>query len=896
MANQRVAALEDKVRDAEKIIQSYAYGDDLDNAIAFLSEHDPKNAVLASIKDFDGNRAMLKTLNALYRADEARANNDTTELRQVAEFLEKSSYEAENMKNEADSILAALPVLEDEPEKVETIQDMMGEVARMQRAQEKHEYVQDHTPSMSDEEIVDNADIITSIFDELKWSEIIGMDSHVTVVDDNGKPLDVKETADLRGAHRSWVLLETTADRMDDAAFAAMSDDDKKEALKESVREHYEGDMIQMAMATANLEGKDEEEARKAVMSHRPIRVRASIFHANFDDKQVSIGSKINKFVRQGKEKAAKWMRTRFEKLNAITRKHTGYTPVEFGKMIVTSMSKRRFAANVATSFASLGATGGAMAMLAAGSLAATPAIAIAATGIAAFTAYNALAQQRWTIWEKKHAYWKAAKASGDEEEIAKWSGMAGWNNARNAIKANPEENEIYERIKKTNKRYALVSGLVMGAATALVPASSALLRGVGALGRGAAANSNAKFMYDLAKERYEANQTEENEISMKRARTGLWFGIGATAVTELGVLYSVAHSGIGAEHNPDNVISQEPKEAPVAEKPAIAPVAEVATTTKVEVPQEWNSDMHITQNQWNTLHNMGDFDSKWEHAVATQQANPEAFVHADGTQMSTEETIWVSDRIMSLAKAYPDGQGGYIAHMYDENHVEVFAKDGGWVYKDGTVVTSKDIAPECWGTEEEVAAFRALYKSIDCGDKVTGINSEHVDNLFDRAMHGNGDNYMDVDNCGKVHFIGFVKKIVEKILPKEEPVVVQEPEPPVIYEGPADNVPEVKPDAEVNEGGVIIKSAARPIPGSTSNGTGELDGEYIKSSSGGDKIVVEDSAVDAGHPVNDNPVPVAAKSTELKVDAGAGQTNGNGEQAFNISMMQKMRAGHGLG
>ena len=87
MANTRNTAVEEKIKNAEKIIQSYAYGAELDQAIRYLKRHDSDNAVLATIKDFEDNRPMLKVLNALYRADEARANNDTAELQKIAEFL-----------------------------------------------------------------------------------------------------------------------------------------------------------------------------------------------------------------------------------------------------------------------------------------------------------------------------------------------------------------------------------------------------------------------------------------------------------------------------------------------------------------------------------------------------------------------------------------------------------------------------------------------------------------------------------------------------------------------------------------------------------------------------------------------------------------------------------------
>jgi hypothetical protein len=305
---------------------------------------------------------------------------------------------------------------------------------------------------------------------------------------------------------------------------------------------------------------------------------------------------------------------------------------------------------------------------------------------------------------------------------------------------------------------------------------------------------------------------------------------------------------------------------------------------------------MGITQNQWNTLHSVGDFDTKWMNVHNAQQADPNTFVHTDGSQMSVEEAIWKSDRIMSLAKAYPDGHGGYIAHMYDENHVEVFAKDGGWVYKDGSPVTSKDIAPECWGTEEEVATFRALYKAVDCGEKINGVNAENFDNLYDRAIHGNGDNYMDVDDCGKVHFIGFVKNIISKIMPKEEsaPAPVADPE-PEIYEGPKEEVVAPAPGKVTQH--TIIQTVGRVSPGSTSNGSLQLDGAYMRSSTPGAQFVMEGSAVDAGPEVKDvapdNAVtPTGGEKPIVNSDSTANK--GAGDQAFNI--LQRAKSGNSIG
>ena len=788
MANKSKTAGIRSVEDAEKIIQSYAYGKDLDTAILYLKENDPKNSVLATIKDFENDRPMLKVLNAMYRADEARKNNDTAELQKIAEFL--NSYKAYKNRDDMMAILKDFPEISSEEKNA--IEEIAVETEKTNRIHEKQEIVREKTPSMSDDEIVANSEQIQEMLK--KWSAAITEKDNVTVVDSNGEALDAEKSKEIRGLHRQWVELDIISKHSDNAAFVAMSDKDKEETLKRDIYDRFWSDVEAMAATTADLNGADDaeiEKVRAKAQRHEPVVIRADVYDANREELKEDIANKVNEFGKQKKEKSKSWFARKLEKLNNLSRKITGYTPAEFGKMVFSVFSKRRFAANVAASVGALGLSGygatSAAATIAAGAgvMAAAPAIAVAATGIAAYGLYSAYSQQRWSIWEKKHAYWKAAKEKGDTQEMAKWSGMTGWNNALKAIKANPEENKVYEQIKKNNKRYGLLAGALMGVGTAFVPGGNVVGRLLGAGARGVGANVNAKFMYDLAKQKYAENQTEQNEINMKRARTGLVLGIVGTTLMEAAVAYSASHP-IGVEHNPENVASNGAEHSHAAEAAvrdenaaeATPGVDAEATVARVEVPNHYSSDLGGTEKQWTIIHKYGDdiYEEHYLHTYNAQQAHPDAFVNSDGSHMTTMEAQYKSQVILEgLAKEGKD----HHFRLFDENHVEVFkTKDGdGFVYANGTKVTSTNIAPECWGSEERVETFRALYKAIDCGERVDGLNAAQINAMYKDVLSGHGNAYAVTNECGDIEWYHtLVRRVAHKVpAPVSEQTTINE-------------------------------------------------------------------------------------------------------------------------
>ena len=259
MANTRNAAVEDKIKNAEKIIQSYAYDRSLDDAIKYLKAHDPDNAVLATIKDFDNDRPLLKELNALYRADAARAENDTAELQKIAEFLDRPNRSKE-LREIAHNIKNELPEISADPEKADAVETMLSETERLKHIQEKQEEVRRQTPSMSDDDILANAQKIDGILNSDEFgaaciNEINNVSGRVTIVDDEG--FTVEDENEIWLTKMRAAMNDASAMHMDDASFIVKSDDEKKETLKESVANSFHGGLVQMLDATSDSALKD---------------------------------------------------------------------------------------------------------------------------------------------------------------------------------------------------------------------------------------------------------------------------------------------------------------------------------------------------------------------------------------------------------------------------------------------------------------------------------------------------------------------------------------------------------------------------------------------------------------------------------------------------------------
>ncbi|MCQ2734759.1 MAG: hypothetical protein MJ212_02265, partial [Alphaproteobacteria bacterium] len=246
------------IKNAEKVIQSYAYDQELDAAITYLQENDPDNAVLATVKDFD--RPMLKALNALYRVDEASAKGDTEELKKIAEFL--GSYEeydnTQELKEESERILREIG---GNDEQIQAVTEIISETDNIEHQVEKYEEVQSRVLSMPDEDILQNGQEIEDIIndDDFRQSLRQQVEKAKETVSIEDEDSVVQNEDDLWESKIESTLNEIITARMDDAEFAAKDHQTKKDILREDANSIFHSNLMRMAGASAVDENSDAE-------------------------------------------------------------------------------------------------------------------------------------------------------------------------------------------------------------------------------------------------------------------------------------------------------------------------------------------------------------------------------------------------------------------------------------------------------------------------------------------------------------------------------------------------------------------------------------------------------------------------------------------------------------
>jgi len=829
MANQRDAAVEDKIRNAEKIIQSYAYGNELDTAINYLRKHDPENGVLATIKDFDNNRPLLKELNALYRADVARAENDTAELEKIAEFLSASN--SKDLRKEALNMMRELPEIKKNPEKGEAIEAMIAETDKIEHIQEKQEEVRRLTPSMSDDDILANAQKIDNILDgddfrNVCIDEINNVSGRVSIVDDEG--FTVEDENEIWLTKMRAALNDASAAHMDDAAFAAKSDDEKKETLKETVANSFHGGLVQMLDATSDS-------ALKDFMDGKNVKVNANQFYSELESTKERMQHKADALKNDGKEKSSSWLSDKLNKFSKFVEKHCGMTPVEFGKDLLGYFSHRR---GITNTLAAAGMVGAAL-----------YSIPVGLSAAAAYGVYQSFAPSKWTIWEKKHANYKAAKASGNEQEIAKWKGWNGIRNAYKSIMANTKEKARFERQQKTNRKYGLASAAIVGLATPVIVGGGALLglagagayMGVRALSSGTrmiGANVNAAAQMKEAKQQHNEDGTAESLKGYKKARTYFYLSMLGTGLSEFCMANNVAeayHNDYlnNVDHNPEHFVATQDNQndAPVA--------ANNGNDAQVEAPVE------VTHADWREGISSG--QAKWIETHVQGQAAEYAKIYGwDVNPDNMEEvTQKMADNIQKAIDngALPDKPVGEI--MYKYLHLIAWREKGEYV--SGSLIQSTMVngEPDYWTNAAEI---KALNHIIFCEEK-PAVSADAIGNTLDRITNGGTDLDAREDqltnnryvgtadlmhkagdvNCAHVSYWEHIKSAVKKVI---APKPIPEPEPdPVIYEGV--EKPEPVVDGHADDG-VVITNRVRPSrewTGDNNAGWMEHDKQAVENS-----------------------------------------------------------------
>lgn len=803
MAKQRNAAVKEKIKNAEKIIQSYAYGQDLDQAIRYLKAHDPDNRVLASIKDFEGNRPMLKTLNALYRADEARKNNDTAELEKIAEFLgnkrrsKDARAEAERIKEELSATQAA-----------ET-----DDNAPKQQVEEK-EVVPAQKKKMTDDEIYANANEINDIVEGAEFREYMAKEvveplkKQVTVVDENGEEIDVKTADNLWKVKMQAALHAITMAHMDSARFAAKKKEEKIVQLKESATEMFWTSLAGVVAESKVDPNKSAEENDKnrnnaiiTFASGKKVTAKADCFVDSIVSTKRAMDRKAAALAESGNNKSGKWWKGIAQNFGKFIKRYIG-EPAEIKQAAIGYFSSARGKTNVA-----------ATAALTASAFFSLP---VALGAAAGYGLYHAVSAPLWAIAEKKNANLKAAKASGNDKEVKVWTGMAGLRNAYKAIQANPKEKKRFWRQGLINMTAGLGSAAVIAYAAPYVVAGGAAALGAAAFARASAtsarvlgANLNSGLQMREAIRQNKEDQTAESQKGADRAKGAFVVGLAISGIGEALACLSAINAGAqeAALNNDHDALTTDSlsqnKDSlgvePIAKNPdgledaTPAPEADVNDVAVPEAPTQYDESMGITDKEWTSVHKYGEdsFQERYFNTYNAQQDNPDTFVHADGTPMTTVEAEYKSQVILEgLAKEGKD----HHFRLFDENHQEVFKAKGGdgFIYADGSKVTSTDIAPECWGSEERVAAFRAIYKAVNCGAEVDGISSQEFNDLYRDAAAGTGNAYAVTNGCDDIIWKhGSAHRMLHRVSTRvAESTPVVEPE-------PADAVVESEPVVE---------------------------------------------------------------------------------------------------
>ncbi|MBO6281808.1 MAG: hypothetical protein J6N49_04680 [Alphaproteobacteria bacterium] len=430
------------------------------------------------------------------------------------------------------------------------------------------------------------------------------------------------------------------------------------------------------------------------------------------------------------------------------------------------------------------------------------------------------------------------------------WKGWKGMKKAWMDIHANPEEKKDFNDSWKFSTGISVACAGILGALapsvigaanigtkTAEAAATNAMSMarfGTG-LVRVLGGNANAYYNKRKAEKRFEKTQSAEDKARLEGAKTGLaWTALLTSAVEAFAVSGAVAnasaHPGMAdvaptGNHGPfmhngeytlaDYLQNHQNDTAPwmhdygtagnVTDAPVVG--AEVAPEpSSVAIPTEYDkAAMGITHRQWEYIHtevtpmHIGNFDETYLNAANAQAAHPELFVHPDGSPMTTEETMWEASRILSLAKARPDGHGGLIARFWDPNGQEVYANGNHEFFYDKgmtkPVEPGVECLPRCHGDEKTVKAFQDLYKMINCGKAVKEVDGTRIKQFFDETMSngqykGEGwnigvtNNVMDRDGCDDIHFIRG-----KPIAPKAPDVTDQPPATTVREDGSFDHV-----------------------------------------------------------------------------------------------------------
>lgn len=852
MENTGKSALVQQIEEAEKVIKSYAYGQDLEEAIAFLKENDPKNEVLATIKDFDDDIVMLKALNALYRADKAREDGNTEELERIGEFLTVSKNK--ELREEGINILSEIPEVSDE--QVATASEMLGRAAEGSTA----DPADNANSGMSDEEILANAEGMEDIigneaFQSDVYNETVKQAKKtITVTETDG--LNIKDEDDLWTVKMLSILNEVSMDRMDDAAFAGKDTRAKTADLKQDVIARFWNDLSAMAGLSAVDTNSDDEvnnarakAASEDCLSGKNVKVRANQFFASFTASKNRAAGKAQRLEAEGKTKSAGWLSRKWQKFNQAMDRRFGTNPVEFGQELLGYFSHARGITNTAMS-----------GLVIAGAMYSIP-VGLAAAG--AFALYQSFAPSKWMQYEKKKANYAAAVAKGNKDEIKIWSGWNGIRNAYKSIQANAKEKERFERQRKRNLKYGLASAAIIGVAAPVIMSGGLAAVGLGlsaaatyagarflsAGTRMTGANVNAYEQMKEAKRQFKEDGTAESEKAYKKARTYFGLGVVCSGLCEWMMADHVADSyneqfaAIEKENLAKaNALLQEQQAAAEPQEPVAETQEPAAEENQEPAPEndvpgyDWHTKLQeeLSPKQYNEVMSKftGIFENRAEIFGMEDKAqgltldnvcNNIAKAQAHGqlpTDMTVGETLYKYMKLIeNTERAEPVPGTHYLRTILDANKQPMY-----WVDQEQMRALNDIIL--C-GEEVSVSADvlgKSLARIADNGQYVgEGANVGVTHNRF--VGFGRGEDCPDGTNNVNAweRVRGFVRRVV-----KPEPIV--EPEADVTVNRADDNtviVDKVR-DGKADDG-VSIDTKFTKV--NTDSNTGQLEEDRVSIS-----------------------------------------------------------------
>lgn len=488
---------------------------------------------------------------------------------------------------------------------------------------------EDHSLN-KDEKIAKNIQDITQIFESDSFPVIMAnRDARGVKVAQNGDVLgegegkESKQIEDEKLARDALVneVLEAAKHEVlifysHDKKFAGMSEEDKRDTLRESVSAVFNFKMTSIVAASAVNTAATPEQAMPGTKENKDYqeqnmkRIRDALANfmntgkATIDAEEVrksaaKTGADLDELtgkLQKGKKAKAAEIASKVSEKYHNARRAIWDKAYDTAKGLYQGIKQNK--ARIITDAAVVMGAG----------LAATAAPIAAAAAMGAYFAGSSFA---WLINDERRN--QKAKA----EEKSAWSGLKGMRNAWKSIMGDEAKKSKFIRQGSITATAGVVGAGLFGAAASTMGLVYGRIASGAARSLGSVTSQGANWAV-TAKE-YKKNATEENKVALDSAKKGFWTStvfsiLGNTVSTALGLSHAAdanALNHVGTENvaggaegvSGADVHAAGAETAGVESTGAETSGAEsVATAEPVEVPTEWNADMGISENHWNEM------------------------------------------------------------------------------------------------------------------------------------------------------------------------------------------------------------------------------------------------------------------------------------------------------